>query len=189
MRMPIASKNSVISFASGAPPETGHAQAPAERLADLAEDEPVGDACLRAQPARNRLPFALEAADLAPDGERPVDEAPLASRSPRRSERGRRCAPSRRRAARSAGASGAPAAAPRATRSGSARNAIVKPTYAPEQQHQPPVVVREREVEEHHVVRRGSTSPPSGRRRSPSRSSCGSRACSPSAGRSSRTCR
>ena len=186
--MPIASKNSAISFASGAPPEIGSRSRPPSRSRTFAKTSRSASAWRRASPRGIGLPSACEAADLAADRERPVDEPAL---DPRRLVEARDCTAAytfsytRGTLGSTVGRTCSIASA---TRSGSASSAIGNPTYAPVEEHQPPEVVRERQVQQHHVVGAVVVAP-SRRRRSPSRSSCGGGSCSPSAARSSPRCR
>ena len=106
---------------------------------------------LGSEPCGNRLPLALEAADLAPDRERPVDEAPLrpGGRIEAREDGGvhllvdARDARQQRRAHLRQRFGDA-------QRVGEERDR--EADVCSEEQHQPAVVVRQREVEEHHVV-------------------------------------
>ena len=100
-------------------------QAPAEPLADLREDEPVGDAVLQRSSAdRHGRPWPAAAAHAPPDAERPVGEPALDAGRLVDRRRRRRCGSSRRRAGRSGAPSVAPSGSAAAVCSGSGRNAI-----------------------------------------------------------------
>ena len=187
MRIPTASKNSMISFDSGAPPDPGMRSLPPKGSRTLLKTSLSARRCFDGVRAGTGSPSPSSRLTSRPIGSAQSSRrffTPVAA-SKRATTAVWTFSYTRGTLGRSVGRTCGSASA---TRSGSARNAIVNPTCAPEE-HQPAVVVREREVEEHDVVGPVVASSPSGRRRSPSRSSCGSRACSPSAGRSSRTCR
>ncbi len=121
IRMPIASKNSATSFASGAPPEIGIRSRPPRRSFTFEKTSRSAIATCIASPRGTRLALLPQLA--RPRGRRrapsrsAVDGRPVASAK----VDGRRCAPSRRRAGRSGGSSAAPAASharPRADRAG-----------------------------------------------------------------------
>ena len=101
----------------------------ARRASSSPSSRPAGPPAGAARRARaGRAALLAQLADPPADVERPVDQLPLDARSPRRSSRARPCAPSRRRAGRSAAPSAAPIGATSPTRSGSGQNAVVKPT-------------------------------------------------------------
>ena len=82
IRMSIEWKNSAISLASGAPPEIAEPQPAAEPVLDLRVDEPVGEAVLEREPARDRLAALAQLAHPPPDAERPVEQPPPRARAP-----------------------------------------------------------------------------------------------------------
>ena len=78
--MSSAWKNSRISTASGAPPETPRRRRPPRRCLHLRVHEPVGETVLGREATRDRPALLAEHAHLPPDVERPVDEAPPSAR-------------------------------------------------------------------------------------------------------------
>ena len=128
--MPMASKNSAISFASGAPPEIGIRSRPPSRSLHLAEDEPVGERCRLASPrgtGSSRASSRLTS--------RPIGSAQSMSRRLTPVASSKRDWTAEYTFSYTRGTLGSTVgrtwsiASP--TRSGSARNAIGKPTYAP----------------------------------------------------------
>ena len=106
---------------------------------------------LGAQPGRDSLALALQAADLAADRERPVDEPPLRSRrrvEARQDERVHLLEDARDARQQRRANLWERFCDTERVRQERDREADVRP----EQQHQPPVVVGEREVQQHDVV-------------------------------------
>ena len=77
--MPIASKNSATSFASGAPPEIGMRSRPPRRSFTFEKTSRSASETCIASPRGHGLALLLELARATSDAERPVDQPCAAS--------------------------------------------------------------------------------------------------------------
>ena len=159
----------------------------AEPVGHLRVDELVGDAPLQLERARDRPSVLPQRAYAPSDAQRPVDDPPLRAGLLGELGQHRRVhllvdaghARQDRRPHLKQRVGGAQRVRKERDRESDVRAREV---------HQAPEVVGERQVEEHQVPGHGQAGR-AGRRPRPSRSSCGGGSCSPSAGRSCRTCR
>ena len=152
MRIPTASKNSMISLRAARLPSPGMRSRPPKGSRTLLKTSLSARRCFRAEPAGHRLAGALEPADLTPDRERPVEQALLGAC--RRVEAGDDRGVDLLVHAGHARQERRPHLWERlgdTERVGEERDR--EPDVGTQQEHQPPVVVREREVEQHDVVR------------------------------------
>ena len=177
--MPTASKNSAISFASGAPPRSAHAAGHRVGRLTLLKTSRSASRCRLARPRGMGSPRASKATDLATDRERPVDEPSLDARRlvEARLDRRVHLLVHAWHARKHRG----PHLEHRVRDAQRVEQRDRETDVRPGQEHQPAEVVCERQVEASR--RRLRSGRPSGRQRSSSRSSCDAEACSPSVAR------
>ena len=152
MRTPIASKNSMISFASGAPPEPGMRSRPPKGSRTLLKTSRSAMRCLARSPAGTGLPSLSRRLTSRPIGSAQSMRrrfVPVAAS--KRATDGRVHLLVHARDARQQRRAHLRQRLGDAQRVGEERDR--EADVRAEEQHQPPVVVREREVEEHDVVR------------------------------------
>ena len=185
--MSSAWKNSRISTASGAPPETARRRRPPSRCLHLRVHEAVGETVLDREPTRDRAALLAQHAHSPPYVERPVDEPPSdAGGLVERGEDGRVDLLVDARHAREHRWPHLEQRVGDGVRVGAEGDRVAG--HRCEEVREAAEVVRERQVEQQQVVLRGRRRPCRGRP-SPSRSSCGGGSCRPWAGRSCPTCR